>query len=182
MFRLYYLINDIETTKQAYKDLEREGVSENNIHVWSKDEAGLKRRHLHSLGFIEKNDLIRSGEQGAMIGIVCGLLLASILSIIDPFKLEMSLMASMLIVVLVMMFGAWAGGLIGFSHDNYKLAKFHDSIAIGKYLLIADVTSEQERNVRASMDKYHNRVSMEGKDTTYTNPLEGFPFSSAIHH
>ena len=31
--------------------------------------------------------------------------------------------------------------MVGISHDNYKLAPFHDAIAEGKYLLVVNVAS-----------------------------------------
>ena len=53
-----------------------------------------------------------------------------------------------MIVALVMLFGAWEGGLTGIATENKKLERFHHDIEAGKYLILIYARKEQGAAVR----------------------------------
>src|SRR5262245_55047168 len=124
---LYYLAPTLESTRQISDDLHAAGVRDFFIHVIAKDSAGLKRQHIHSANYLETLDIIRDGFIGAAIGVLVGLVMAAILFFIDPFP-GVPRIVYFMIVVLVILFGAWEGGLTGIALENKKLRKFHREI------------------------------------------------------
>jgi hypothetical protein len=76
MKRLYFLTDDIDKAEQISNELHREGISDWNFHVMSKDAAGLKRHHLHSTNvLLHEKDTVRAGERGAMLGVAISCLI-----------------------------------------------------------------------------------------------------------
>lgn len=61
----YYLAPTLESTHQISDDLHDVGVRDWLLHVITKDEAGLKREHIHSSNYFETLDLVRGGLIGA---------------------------------------------------------------------------------------------------------------------
>ena len=73
---MYYLAPTLVTTHQISDDLHAVGVEEWNLHVISKDEAGLKNEKIHSSNWLETTDLLRGGFIGANIGFIIGVMVA----------------------------------------------------------------------------------------------------------
>ena len=62
---MYYLAPNLVNTHQVSDDLHDVGITDWNVHVISKDEAGLKKENIHSSNWLETKDLLRSGFIGA---------------------------------------------------------------------------------------------------------------------
>ena len=58
------------------------------------------------------------------------------------------------------LFGTWEGGLIGIGNENRKLAKFHDDIAAGKFLILIYALKEQEAAVTRMMRERHPEAEL----------------------
>ncbi len=176
MKRLYYLVDDLETTRSVVSDLRCNGVGRSNLYVWGRNDAGLQQYHIHRMNPLQRLDIIHSGEQGAILGLCGGLLLATALHLLQAFPNGLGWIATLLVVVLVTMFGAWVGGIIGVSHEHYKISRFHPAIEEGMYLVVVEAEESDVSRVRALMQENHGYAHMEGMDTTINNPLAGFPF------
>ncbi len=174
MRRLYYLADNLDIVDEIAKILQRAGISDWNFHVLSKDDAGLYTHHLHSATPLHRRDVIRTGERGALLGFGVGLLAA----IFSMLLLELSPVHSMVVfgiaVVLPTLFGAWAGGLVGLSLENHKVARFHRDIEAGRALLMIDVEPAHETRIQNLMRTFS--VYPAGEDTTLVMP---FPLSHA---
>ena len=68
--------------------------------------------------------------------------------------------------------GAWLGGMVGLSRENYKLEPFHEEIEAGRYLIMVDVRQESKARVREIMNMGFPRVRFCGKDSTMINPFK----------
>lgn len=169
MKRLYYLAENLNTVDEIATVLHRAGISDWNFHVLSKDDAGLYTHHLHSATPLHRRDVIRTGERGALLGFGVGLLAA----IFSMLLLEASPVHSMVIfgiaIVLPTLFGAWAGGLVGLSLENHKVARFHHDIEAGRALLMIDVDRAHERRIQALMLTFSAHPA--GEDTTLVTPF-----------
>ncbi|MFZ5603035.1 MAG: hypothetical protein ACOY7J_11340, partial [Pseudomonadota bacterium] len=65
-------------------------------------------------------------------------------------------------------FGAWTGGIVGISHENHHIARFHDALEQGDTLLMLDAYSPQQENrVRNLMHSRHLEATFEGEDKDY---------------
>ena len=171
MKRLYFLANTLDSVSKISDDLHRQGINDWHIHVLSRNEAGLYHRHIHSTHVFQQNDVLHSGELGALAGGTLGLMIAMGLELLTPFGDPLPLAILILIAGLFTLFGAWSGGLAGVTRENYKTARFHDELERGKHLIMVDVSRQQEQLVRQHIDQYHTNVSMAGEDTPFVLPL-----------
>jgi hypothetical protein len=156
----YYLSPTLAETESVSDDLHKSGVNDWFIHIISKNEAGLYRRHLHSSNYLETMDFIREGLLGA-----------TLLSVFEPFGTDLPILAYLGVIALFTFFGAWQGGLVGISSENRKLAHFHDDIESGKYLILVYANREEEEKVHAMMTRLHPEAQFVGVDPQFYNPF-----------
>lgn len=175
--RHYYLVENLNTVDDVVQELEMMGIGFGRYHVWSKDEGGVKKLHLHATSPIESSDLIHLGERGALLGMTIGLLLALTLVILQPFgELEVGWFGFIVVTVLISCFGAWVGGLAGLGSENYRLRKFHKAIEKGQYLLLIDLHQDEEEVVANSLKSHFPTIKYQGTSNTGANPFDGLPF------
>lgn len=168
---LYYLTSSIDTTHSISDDLHEAGVNDWFLHIISRDTAGIKKHHLHSSNYIEQLDILRDGIIGAVIGFVLGLIIIGIISFNQYFPLEVPNITYLFIVILLILFCSWEGGLAGIANENKKLAEFHDDLKAGKYLILVYARTHQEQAIKAMMAKKHADIRLEGSDSNFFNPL-----------
>ena len=172
MKRLYYLTDTLNSVSQISDDLHNKGVTDWHIHVLSKDEAGLYHRHVHSAHLFQQNDVIHSGELGAMLGGTISLITVFVLCVILPFISEpIPPMIPLIVAAIFTLFGAWSGGLVGSMRDNYKIAQFHDDIEQGKHLIMVDVHKPQEQQVRQQLRQYHPEALLAAIGSSWILPF-----------
>ena len=103
---LYYLAPTLDSTRSISNDLHAVGVSDWYIHVVSRDEAGLKKEHIHSSNYIETYDFVRTGLLGASIGFLVGLGAAFVLSATKAFGTNVTLLPHLAVIFVAVLFGA----------------------------------------------------------------------------
>ncbi|MDP1541021.1 MAG: hypothetical protein U0998_05395 [Moraxellaceae bacterium] len=171
MHTLMFLSTSLESTRMAVERLRKMGVSEDAYSVIGRQEEGLFRHHLHVSGVWERTDLIHSGERGVILGGFAGVFFAGLMMWMQPFGVPVTLWALLACVVMFGCFGAWVGGMVGLSHENYKLAPFHQAIEDGQFLLLVgskdDVGAASIRKQLADL----NELSFAADDTSIINPL-----------
>ena len=182
MKRLYFLANTLDNVSQVSEDLHQQGIDDWHIHVLSRNEAGLYRRHIHSTHLFQQSDIIHSGELGALIGGGIGLLSALLLELWIPLEPPLSTPILALIAGVFTLFGTWSGGLAGITRENYKTTRFHDDIEKGKHLIMIDVSKQQEAVVRQYIARYHPQIAMAGEDSPFTLPLTRHFWSIPRHN
>src|ERR1700730_11034998 len=69
------------------------------------------------------------------------------------------------------LFGAWEGGLVGIDSENKKLAKFHDELVAGKYLILVYVRKHREQVVLKMMREKHPDAELVAIDSHFVNPF-----------
>ncbi|HSG87580.1 MAG TPA: hypothetical protein VLA56_00090 [Pseudomonadales bacterium] len=175
MRRLYYIADDLETTRQVSDGIHAEGITDHDFHVVSRDEAGLYRHHIHSATTYQQLDVVHTGQRWAMAGAVVGIAIVAACSIGQPWGFEPNMITGAAIVLLCTAFGAWRGGMIGMTRENYKLAPFHHDLEAGRHLILLDVPASQEDEVRDMMRGRFPQVRQCGEDSTLINPFESAP-------
>lgn len=167
----YYLAPTLDSTHQISDDLHDVGVKDWLLHVISKDEAGLKREHIHSSNYFETLDLIRGGLIGANLGFFAGVIGAALLMYFEPFGPDIPNFIYLLVVGVATLFGTWEGGLYGVATENQKLNRFHDDIEDGKYLILIYARKELEDVVKTMMGKQHPEAEHVATDRHFINPM-----------
>lgn len=166
MRTLYYLMDRLEAARAMADSLREFGIDDSGYYIVSKDHDGLRRQSLHDASVFAETDLIHSGLRGAIIGGLCGLLFALWLAIVQPFGMQIGLVAFLLVALFVGHFGAWVGGMVGISHENYKLTPFHEAIAHGKYLMVVNVRDNaRARQIKETLHRRHPEARFEAEDS-----------------
>lgn len=168
---LYYLAPTLKETQQISDDLHEAGVNDWFLHVVSKDEAGLRRKQLHSSNYLETLDLVRDGFIGANIGFIIGVIGAALLMFFEPFGPNVPKYVYLIIVAVATLFGAWEGGLFGVDTENQKLKRFHDDIEAGKYLLLIYARRDQDETIKDMMARKHPDAVHAATDRHFVNPF-----------
>jgi len=168
---LYYLAPTLDSTHGISDDLHAVGVRDFFLHVISRDEAGLKKQHIHSSNYLETLDVVRDGIIGGVVGFVVGFIGVALLRYFDPFGVEVPDFVYYAIIGVATLFGAWEGGLIGIGMENRKLARFHDDIQAGKFLILIYALKEQEESVRKMMRERHPESEFAAVDRHFINPF-----------
>jgi hypothetical protein len=170
---LYYLAPTLKSTQDISADLHEVGINDYFVHVVSRDESGLKQQHIHSSNYLETLDLIRDGLIGAVVGFVAGLLGVWALQYFEPFgpNIQVPTFVYYAIVAAATLFGAWEGGLIGVAAENKKIARFHDDLEAGKYLILIYALKTKEDAVQAMMRERHPEAELVAVDSHFINPF-----------
>ena len=169
MVRLFYLVSSIDSAKEISDDLHEHGVTDWRFHIVSKDEAGLYTHQLHSASILDRTDLPRFVERGAIIGFVLALAIVLPLSLTDIVPLPAAAWVAMLAFMVAA--GAWIGGFGGIQGENYRIQPFHEDIEAGKHLIMVDTPKEYVPKVKELMTKNHPEAELQGKDSSFNNPF-----------
>jgi len=161
---------NINIAQRVSDRLHEEGITDWNFHVLGKDKADVIRHHLHSTTPLQELDIIRSGERGVLAGFTFGVVATAAIAMFTSIGEHMGLIAQLATIVLFSLFGAWLGGLVGVSSENYKIRRFHDDIEAGYFLLMIDVQPYQESEVREVVVEF-DQIRQSGEDTTFDNPF-----------
>lgn len=172
MRRLYYVASDLETTQRISDELHQAGISDWNFHVLAKDEDGLYRHHIHSATPLHQLDIIHTGERWGLVGGLIGLTIGLLIHLSAALPWTTSLFDVFLFTLVSGMFGAWQGGMVGLTRENYKIEPFHRDIEAGRYLVMVDVKTDNKARVREIMNMQFPQVRFCGRDTTLINPLK----------
>jgi hypothetical protein len=168
---LYYLAPTLASTQEISDDLHGVGVRDFFVHVISRDEAGLRKQHIHSSNYLETLDVVRDGIIGGIIGFLAGLLGVALIRYFDPFGFEVPSLVFYALVGVATLFGTWEGGLVGIGSENKKLAKFHDDLVAGRFLVLIYAFKEQEDAIRKMMRERHPESELAAVDRHFVNPF-----------
>lgn len=176
MRTLYYLMDRLDTASAVATTLKELGIRDDGYYIVSKDHDGLRRHNLHDASVLDETDLVHSGVRGAIIGGLCGLLFALWVAITQPLGLQLNLLTFLLVSIFIGHFGAWVGGMVGLSHESYKLTPFHEAIARGKYLMVINLGQpSMVRKVKEVLARRHSDALFEAEDTAGMALLSGKP-------
>lgn len=165
MRSLYYLLDTLDAVTAVASTLRQQRIDDDAFYIVSRDQDGVRRRHLHDASVLTRTDFVHSGERGALIGGLGGLLFALWMAMVQPMGLQMSLLSFLLVSALIGCFGAWVGGMVGISHEHYKLTPFHEAIAQGKYLLVIELReAAAARAMKQLLHRLHPEAVFEAED------------------
>ncbi|MCL6271308.1 hypothetical protein M3P05_15395 [Sansalvadorimonas sp. 2012CJ34-2] len=168
----HYMFDYLDDLQHACADLEEMGIEHRNLHVAHNSQLSLDKRHLNGMGYFHDNDMVHSALRGFLFGILVAACTAFLLSTWLG-HLEVGFIVTGFVTLIMLGFSTWVGGLIGASHDNWRLAPYHDQLSAGKSVLIVDVDSEQEQMVTRMMSAMHREASHTGESPTGESPFEG---------
>lgn len=159
MLRYFYISSDLDDLEKIEEELEKNGITKNQIHVLSEDDAELDKHHLHGVSSILKKDIVKSMENGLALGCI----LAS-LSLLVPYFLrwtetQAGWMPFIILAIILLGFCTWEGGLIGIQKINSNFKKFQNDLLLGKHVLFVDIDTDQKPVFSKIIDEHPTLVN-----------------------
>lgn len=142
MKRFYYLSESLDELAQVERELEDAGIDTTQIHVLSRDEAGIDKRRMHRVQDFMRRDVVRTTLIGAGIGVV----IASLILLIAYFSgiIDTVTWAPFLLFALIALgFCAWEGGLYGLHQPHHKLKNIEAFAKEGQHVLFVDMEPQE---------------------------------------
>ena len=144
MKRHYYISDDLDDLEHVEEELEKAGVATPQIHVLSRDDAGVAQHaHLHPVEAVLKKDVVRGTEVGAMIGAVGACLVLGV-SYFSGVTETVGWMPFVFLAVVVLGFCTWEGGLFGIQEPHSEFKRFQPDLDAGKHVFFVDIDEAQE--------------------------------------
>ena len=175
MIQQLYLLPDLSASERLVGIIESSGVPCNRIHIAHKDHAEAQKRHLNDLNFLQEFDTIHSGERGFIVGVILALLAGlSVYELLDGHPVAS--VVTLFSCLIVLGFSTWLGGLIGASSDNYRLQPFHDHIEQGGSVMLVDVDTRSDAELRSLVSSSFPEAKTVGSSNSVDNPFAGHFF------
>lgn len=143
MRRHYYISDDLDDLKSIETELESNGITTPQIHVLSRDDAGLQAHELHHVPSFMKKDVVHSTSIAALFGVLCAVLVLSVAQFSGVTQ-TVGWVPFIFLAIVVMAFITWEGGMWGIHHPNIHFERFQQALDEGKHVLYVEVKKKQE--------------------------------------
>ena len=144
MKRHYYISDDLDDLDHIEEELEREGVATPQMHVLSRDDAGVAmHEHLHPVEAVLKKNVVKGTEVGAVIGVI-GACIVLTVSYYSGVTETVGWVPFGFLAVVVLGFCTWEGGLFGIQEPHADFKRFEADLDAGRHVFFVDVDDTQE--------------------------------------
>ena len=154
MKRHYFISNNLDDLDKIEQQLENRGILRPQIHVLSRDDAGVERHeHLHNIESVLKFDVVH----GTMLGAIAGFALAIVSLVIAEYTgltAVYSWAPFIFLAVILFGFSTWFGGYHGIRTPHKDLRKFESVLNQGRHVFFVDIDTEQESILHAVTDNH----------------------------
>jgi hypothetical protein len=162
MKRHYYISDDLDDLEHIEEELELNGVSTPQIHILSRDDAGVAlHAHLHPVEAVLKKNVVHGTEIGAVIGVIGAAIVLGI-SYMSGVTETVGWFPFLFLAVIVLGFCTWEGGLFGIQEPHSEFKRFESDLDDGKHVFFVDVDSEQEAALSRVVSQ-HPRLKQAGE-------------------
>jgi hypothetical protein len=153
MKRYFFIEEKLDNLEIVEQELLSRGMLEAQVHVLSQDEAGASEHHLHQVHSLLRQDVIHSGEIGALIGLAVSAVSIAI-AYFSGLPESIGWTPFIFFSVVLLGFFTWEGGLFGIQVPNSQYRRFDGALKAGKHLLIVDVDEKQEQLLKRVIDAH----------------------------
>ena len=161
--RIYWLIPDTASAREAVNDLLLARVPVQHIHCAGRE--GMNLSGLHPANVLQTTDVIYAAEAGLLIGGTIGVAAGVLVAMYYPIGIDsMQWGVVGILGVLGGLFGAWSSSMIGISVPSHRLKRFEAAIEEGQILLMVDVPNLQVKEIEALLRESHPEARFEGED------------------
>ncbi len=142
MKRHYFISDNLDDLARVEGELETAGVTTEQIHVLSNDDAGTTLKRLHEVEAVLRKDVVHGTELGALVGLVCAIAIL-LLSWVSGLAETYTWIPPAFLAVVVLGFCTWEGGLIGIQETHVDFRRFQDELRQGRHVLLVDIQPTQ---------------------------------------
>jgi hypothetical protein len=144
MHRHYFISNNLDDLDRIENHLEHHGIAKPQIHVLSRDDAGVEtHKHLHNIQSVFKQNVVNGTIVGAIIGVLAACLVIAV-AYISKLPETYTWMPFYFLAVVLLGFSTWSGGFYGIQTPHKEFKRFQQDLANGKHVFIVDVDPSQE--------------------------------------
>ncbi len=174
MKKIMFISTKIEDVKKIEFIANGYNIAKEAIGVINRDEAKVSAYRLQSASYWQRLDIFHSGEWGALIGFIIGLIISIMIGVYQPLDLQLGVLPLSGFVALTTLYGTWVGGMVGINHQNHKIAKFRHEIKKGKTLCLVDVVDDLEDGLKNAVLSNCANTRLAGIDTIGEGILNKF--------
>ena len=167
MRRLYFLLPNVETTRNVVHELLLNHVEERHIHIVARE--GTPLEDLPEASEWQKTDLIPAAEKGLTAGGLTGAIAGLVAVTVPPAGLVLGGGAVLAMTLAGAGFGAWASSMIGVARDSSRLEKFREAVDAGEILMLVDVPKHRVDEIDDMIRTHHEDVDIEGVEPNIPN-------------
>jgi hypothetical protein len=164
MRRIYFLLPDIERTRQIVDELLLARIEAHHIHVIAKE--GVPMENLPEASFLQKSDFVPALERGLAVGGAAGILAGLVAVTFPPAGLVLGGGAVLGIALAGAGMGAWVSSMIGMDVPNRQLKAFTAALEQGEILMLVDVPKARVAAIETLIKRHHPEVEIEGTEPT----------------
>ncbi|SDG76105.1 hypothetical protein SAMN05216603_103330 [Pseudomonas benzenivorans] len=161
MNRRYYISDDLDDLETVESELEASGISTEQIHVLSEKDADVEHHHLHDVPSFMKQDVVHSGEIGALVGVVLAALVLGVAYWLGWTESAAGWVPFVFLAIVVLGFCTWEGGFFGIQVPNAHFRSFRQKLKEGKHVFFVDIEPEQEPVLNRVIE-HHPRLKVAG--------------------
>lgn len=161
MNRHYYISDDLDDLETVESELEASGINTEQIHVLSEKDAEVEHHHLHDVPSLMKQDVVHSGEIGALVGLILAALVLGLAYWLGWTATAAGWTPFVFLAIVLFGFCTWEGGFFGIQVPNAHFRGFRKKLKEGKHVFFVDVEPEQEP-VLDRVIAHHPRLQQAG--------------------
>jgi len=162
--RLYFLLPDVKSAREMFKDLLLARIEERRVHFLAKE--GVSLGDLPEATMLQKSDAVHGLGVGLIAGGATGALAGLVVLLFPPTGLATGLGVILVTSLIGAFMGVWVSGMIAADVPNTHLASFMPEIERGKVLAIVDIPKERMDEVKRLVRRHHPDVEARGRDPT----------------
>lgn len=151
--RLFFMLPDVSVARVVLNELLLARINYRNIHFLSRRDS--LPPDLPEANFLQKTDIVRALEIGAVIGAFVGAAGSAYLWLSPPAGLAGDLGLLLGGALLGAFLGAWFASLAGSAVPNSALRAFQTGMESGKILLIVDVPFRRVNEIHELVASHH---------------------------
>ena len=166
--RLYFLLPDVDSARQAVNELLLARIDIGHMHVMAR--KGTSMTDLPEADIMQKSDLVYGFERGLLIGGFTGI----IAGIVASLSTTTGLSGGGLILACAAagaVIGAWSSGMIGSDVVNSRVKPFEDAMESGHILLMVDVPKDDVKTITDMVTTQHPEI----KEKQIDHTIPAFP-------
>lgn len=165
MRRHYFMSRDLDDLERFEVELERQGISTEQIHCLTIDDTSAgNRRNLNDVAALMKKDWVRAGTYGLVLGLVVAFVVLMVAYLGGWTKTPAGWVPFIFLAIIALGFFTWEGGLWGIQTPNVRFKQFEEELRAGRHVFFVDVSADED-SIVADTAKSYPKVQAAGMGT-----------------
>lgn len=159
MRRYFFITDKLEDIEKVETSMKSQGFVDDQYHVLSNSVT--EKRKLHEVSSILKQDVIHSGEIGALVGLGAAAVVILLAWVTGWYNGSFGWAPFITLAIVVFGFCTWEGAFLGFQVPNSQFKRFDKALAQGKHVFFVDLDKEQLKSFETIL-KWHPELKAAG--------------------